>query len=57
MKKALSLPISGRYQMLFDDVMSARLGRDPDDMYEQRQAAFDRFLQVGLPTRRSQDWK
>ncbi len=57
MKKALSLPVSGRYQMLFDEVMSARLGRDPDDLLEQRQAAFDRFLQVGLPTRRIEDWK
>ena len=57
MKKALSLPVAGRYQALFDEVLSSRTDDEPGSLRQQRQASFDRFLQTGLPTRKVEAWK
>jgi Fe-S cluster assembly protein SufD len=57
MKKALSTPVAGRYQLLFDELLSERVGQEPEGLLDQRRAAFDRFLQTGMPTRRVENWK
>ena len=57
MKRQLFAPITGRYERLFHDVMQAKSEVEPSWLVEQRQVAFDRLSQVGIPTRHVEAWK
>ena len=57
MKRALNVSLEGRYERLYEEVVEEKQGVEPAWLLEQRQEAFDRVVQLGFPTRRTEAWK
>ncbi len=45
------------YQSSFSQFNQDRLGKEPTWLHEIRQAAFDRFVEMGFPTTRDEEWR